>query len=389
MNLRFAQAGLSLIELMVAMTIGLLIFAGLATIFANSSTSQHELRRTSQQIENGRYAMDVLIQDLQLAGYFGEFRAVSTPTSANPCSTSDTELANGVTLPIQGYHAASLTDAPVPNSTCNTWLSGNLRAGSDMVIIRRAETRIIAIGASTSANTKYIQSGPTGYELQNGGGTTTCTSKADGGTVSVTRRCQYPTTTDICGGAGQPCATGGSPAGYIRKYRTHIYFVSPCNVPSSGTTCDSAADGGKPVPTLKRLELAEVSGSLTFQVIALAEGVEFMKVAYGVDDTPGTVSPDTGRIGDGVPDRYVLDPSLTDYSNAVTARIDLLVRNPEASPGYTDQKTYKLSVDPVAPGTAGVTITPADLGSPAIHYRRHAYTAEVRLVNLAGRKEIP
>ena len=74
-SFRSPQAGLSLIELMVAMTIGLLIFAGLATLFSNASSSQHELRRTSQQIENGRYAMDVLIQDLQLAGYFGEFRA--------------------------------------------------------------------------------------------------------------------------------------------------------------------------------------------------------------------------------------------------------------------------------------------------------------------------
>ena len=386
MNPRSAQAGLSLIELMVAMTIGLLIFAGLATIFANSSTSQHELRRTSQQIENGRYAMDVLIQDLQLAGYFGEYRASGTPTTPNPCSTSDTELNNGITLPIQGYNAATLTTVPTPNTSCGAWLDDNLKAGSDILIVRRAETSIVPIGTATSANTKYIQSGSTGFEVQAGGGTTSCTSKANGGATAITRRCQFPTSTDICGGSGLPCATGGSPAGYIRKLRTHIYFVSPCNVPSSGTTCDSAADGGRPVPTLKRLELAEVSGALTFQVIALAEGVEFMKIAYGIDDTPATVNTETGRIGDGVPDRYVLAPSLAEYSNAVTVRVDLLVRNPEPSPGFTDVKTYKLSVDPAAPANPGVTIAPADLDT---NYRRHAYTAEVRLVNMAGRKEIP
>jgi len=391
MNPRFpsSQAGLSLIELMVAMTIGLLIFAGLATLFSNASSSQHELRRTSQQIENGRYAMDVLIQDLQLAGYFGEFRAVGTPTATNPCSTSDAELGNGITLPLQGYHAASLTALPVPNSSCDAWLDDNLKAGSDILIVRRAETTIVPIGATTSANTRYIQSSPTGFELQAGGGTTTCTSKAAGTTATVTRRCQYPTSIDICGGTGLPCATGGTPAAYIRKLRAHIYYVSPCNVPSSGTTCDSAADGGRPVPTLKRLELVEVSGTLTFQVIALAEGVEFMKIAYGIDDTPNVVNAETGRIGDGVPDRYVLDPSLAEYSNAVTVRLDLLVRNPEPSPGFTEVKTYKLSVDPAAPASPGVTITPTDLGAPATNYRRHAYTAEVRLVNMSGRKEIP
>ena len=391
MNPRFAssQAGLSIIELMIAMTIGLMIFAGLATIFANASSSQHELRRTSQQIENGRFAMDVLIQDLQLAGYFGEFRATGTASTPNPCSASDAELEKGITHPLQGYHAASLTAVPTPNTSCDGWLDGNLSAGSDILIVRRAETSIVPIGATTSANSKYIQSGPTGFELQAGGGTTTCTSKANGSTVSLTRRCQYPTSVDICGGGGLPCAIGGTPAGYIRKLRAHIYFVSPCNAPSSGTTCDAAADGGRPIPTLKRLELAEVSGALTFQVVALAEGVEFMKIAYGIDDTPAIVNAETGRIGDGVPDRYVLDPSLAEYTNAVTVRVDLLVRNPEPSPGFTDAKTYKLSVDPGSPADPGVTITPTDLGAPAVNYRRHAYTAEVRLVNMAGRKEIP
>jgi type IV pilus assembly protein PilW len=388
MNARFRspQAGLSLIELMVALTIGLLIFAGLATLFANASSSQHELRRTSQQIENGRYAMDVLIQDLQLAGYFGEYRASGTPTTPNPCSTATGELNNGVTLPIQGYNAGSLTALPTPNSACDPWLEDNLAAGSDILIVRRAETSIVPIGTTTSANSRYIQSGPTGFEVQAGGGTTTCTSKANGGGVAITRRCQFPTTTDICGGAGLPCAIGGSPAGYIRKLRAHIYFVSPCNQPASGTTCSAAADGGRPIPTLKRLELAEVGGALTFQTIALAEGVEFMKIAYGIDDLPAAVNSETGRIGDGVPDRYVLNPTLAEYSNAVTVRVDLLVRNPEPSPGFTEAKTYKLSVDPTAPANPGVTITPADLDK---NYRRHAYTAEVRLVNMAGRKEIP
>ena len=77
--LRSAQRGFSLVEMMIAMTIGLMIAAGLVTIFANTSNTQQELRRTSQQIENGRYAMDVLSQDIQVTGYFGSFRKLTPP----------------------------------------------------------------------------------------------------------------------------------------------------------------------------------------------------------------------------------------------------------------------------------------------------------------------
>src|SRR5438477_11943248 len=86
--LRSAHLGFSLVEMMIAMTIGLMICAGLVTVFANTSNTQQELRRTAQQIENGRYAMDVLSQDFQVTGYFGSFRKLVPPTTTapDPCS---------------------------------------------------------------------------------------------------------------------------------------------------------------------------------------------------------------------------------------------------------------------------------------------------------------
>ncbi|MGH8571902.1 MAG: PilW family protein, partial [Gammaproteobacteria bacterium] len=57
--------GFSLIELMVAITIGLAVLAGVTTIFSNSSATYGELERAAQQIENGRYAIDLIRQDLR------------------------------------------------------------------------------------------------------------------------------------------------------------------------------------------------------------------------------------------------------------------------------------------------------------------------------------
>jgi type IV pilus assembly protein PilW len=118
-----------------------------------------------------------------------------------------------------------------------------------------------------------------------------------------------------------------------------------------------------------------------------------MKLEFGVDTTRTdtttgasltTTNANTGKVGDGVPDNYTLTPALADYANTVSVRVDLLVRNAEKSTGYTDNKTYNLGVDPTVLTSPAWTIT-----APGDAYRRHVYAAEVRLVNLAGRKENP
>jgi type IV pilus assembly protein PilW len=385
------QAGLSLVELMIAITIGLLITAGLVTVFASSSQTQNELRRTAQQIENGRYAMDILIQDLQVAGFYGSYRKLATPSAvpSNPCTTTSSTLQSDISVPVQGYASASSTAQATLPSGCTTSLipSADLAAGSDVLVVRRASTTPLNVvaGEVATSGAYYLQVNPSTFELQTGAGAaTTCTSKADGVTAAtITRRCQYPNSTDTCSAT---CPT--EPGGYIRQLKVHVYYVSPCNVFASGQTkCNANADNGRPIPTLKRLELTASGGAATFQSIAIAEGVEFMKIAYGVDDTPSAVNADTGLIGDGSPDRYVAEPAVAELPNVVTARIDLLVRNPEPSSGYSDSKTYALGVDPGAPTNPAITLDAAT--SLSTNYRRHVYSTEVRLVNMSSRKEIP
>ena len=281
---RSSQAGLSLIELMISITIGLLLLAGLATLFSNSSNSQKEMRRGAQQIENGRYAMDVLQQDLQLAGYLGHFRNLAAPAALpDPCLLTTANLTTLANLPVLGYSAPSLTTTPGVPANCLALLpTANLQPGSDVLVIVRADTNVVPIGTTTTAGTMYVQTNPVTLDVQNGGGTTSCTSKADGTGGSITRRCTTPPAGDIC----SAICPAGSPVGYIRQLHVDIYFVAPCSVPSGGTTCAATDDGGQPIPTLKRLELTSSGGAATFQTIALAEGVEFMKLGWGIDDTP-------------------------------------------------------------------------------------------------------
>src|SRR5947208_2550242 len=150
---------------------------------------------------------------------------------------------------------------------------------------------------------------------------------------------------------GRLSAPGAMPA-----YETHIYFVSPCSVPA-GATCTAADDGGKPIPTLKRLELTlDGGGNLNMVTVPLVEGIENFQVDYG-RDTDGDGSPDGA---------YTADPStIPNWMQVMAVQLYVLARNTETSTGYTDNQTHQPSTDR--------TITPP---RPPSQYPRQYYPPE-------------
>lgn len=65
--------GFGLIELMVAMAIGLLLTLGILTIYLDMSRSNAELGKTNLQIENGRLAIQMLRDELSHAGFWNGY----------------------------------------------------------------------------------------------------------------------------------------------------------------------------------------------------------------------------------------------------------------------------------------------------------------------------
>ena len=133
-------AGFSLVELMVGMTIGLLITAALSTLFLNINRVNNEMAKTSSQIENGRFTLQLLQADIVHGGFWGEhvpqfddltLTAVpaDTPTAVpNPCLAyttpwTVTNIRNLIGIPIQVYG-----DTPPSGSGCVTNLATNKKA---------------------------------------------------------------------------------------------------------------------------------------------------------------------------------------------------------------------------------------------------------------------
>src|SRR5207247_7593952 len=65
------ENGFSLVELMVAMTITIIVMAGVIAIFVNSKKAYTNQDRIARVQENGRFAMYYLMRDIRMAGYTG------------------------------------------------------------------------------------------------------------------------------------------------------------------------------------------------------------------------------------------------------------------------------------------------------------------------------
>ena len=356
-NLRH-QRGMTLVEWMVSMTIGLILLAGLTALIAQQSSTQAELEKSSRQIENGRYAMQLLSEDIQLAGYYGEFSNVAdlaVPGALpDPCLKTAAGIEPAMPFQVQGY------DSPATTSLLLACINSNDHVpGTDILVVRRvssadSDTVTPAVAASAAGGQIYLQSGLTASGLE------FIKKLATGATTS-----QFTL-----------LKKDGTTLAPLRKFLVHIYFVSPCSMPS-GANCSNAADGGKPIPTLKMLELSAAGNTTTMITTPLVEGIENMQIDYGIDTT-----------GDGSPDGQFVatTAAVADWANLVALRVHLLARSTEPSAGYVDPKTYSMGFNSTG---ALQTVTPStdSYGNNVQPYKRRLFSQLIRVVNPSSRRD--
>ena len=363
---KVSQSGLSLVEMMISITLGLLIMAGLTSILVSNSRARNEVEQANRQIENGRYALQMLTDDLRLAGYLAEFDpyTVADPTTMPaPCDEALTDLVNALPLHVQGLNN-------VTSATPLACLS-DVKTGTDVLIIRRASTCVAGTAncAPFDNTMPHFQasrcSAFPGVELNVIGATA---AALNGNHFEIDRNIANLTLRNRATNCAAP------PYANIYRYRTHIYFIA---------NNDKDGDG---IPTLKRWEL----GAGAANPVPLVEGIENFQIEYGIDNAVAS-----GVVGDGVPDNIFSDPSsltldaatpstIAAWRQVVSARIFLLARNTEKTAGFVDDKTVSMNSDGIqtdpCSGLSGSQLT--DCKS----YKRHAFQSMVRLNNPASRR---
>lgn len=338
---RFSVArprGFTLVEILVALAVGMVILLALTVLFSRNTGNQSELERMTRQLEGARFSLDAMSEDIAHAGYFGEFNPNTLPIAAayqspDPCATA---------LTAQGWNTAvSPVQIPVPiqgiaAAATVACLSDRL-AGTEALVIRRADTGADMTFAGGNTTNLYLQVARCGLDTQR-----LIAAAIPAASPGATFNLRRP-----------DCATVND---RVRRLTQRTYYIASCN--------DCAANDG--IPTLKRVEM--IDGAL--RTVSIAEGVENLQVEYGLDTNIDGRPDSFNTLGSGV----INGTAPNVWQNVVAARVHLLTRSTAPTAGFVDSRTYVLGPN--------VTVTPT-----ADRLKRTLMTSTVRLVNVGMRRE--
>ncbi|OWW21864.1 PilW family protein [Noviherbaspirillum denitrificans] len=382
------QAGFTLVELMVAITVSLMMMVALVALLVNVNRNNNELEKVNTQIENGRFALQLLRDDVMQAGFWGPYTpaiedrsATAAPAAGvipaavpDPCKAPSTwDAADRIALT-----GIAIQASPSAPGSCGSVVASK-KDNTDVLVIRRAESCVPG-----EANCDAFTNGKMYFQAA------MCPTEGAGSSfVLDSIVANLNRQSGACSGALAP----------MRTFVSHMYWVR--------TFANSTGDG---IPTLVRSEFGLSGGSLAHQTaVPLIEGIEGFNVEFGIDNTvtrcnlntavnytqaPIMVDPTTcaasstaasntlpNNRGDGIPDGNFIrcttaSPcTAAQLTDAVAVKLYVLARAKDRTSGYTDTKTYNLG---------SVTLGPFNDG-----YKRHVFSTTVRMVNVAGRRETP
>jgi type IV pilus assembly protein PilW len=336
-SLKFQQ-GLNLIELIVAMAIGIFLVFGATQVYVKSRASYETNEAIARLQETARFGMNALEQDIRLAGYWGlypvqsegnghidggisQVSAVSAIASSANAIQCGNNFAVDLGTSIQGDNNGRLPNSQggglgFLSSTRATCLPFNNRrvTSADTLTIRRADA------STTLSKTLVI-----------------CSQVSMYGTVDNN--------------------SANCPAGtQINDLLVHAYYVDQDSTQLVG------------LPSLRRKELTAGPG---FNDVEIIPGVEDMQIQFGIQPVISNNSANNGQVQQYVdPDSALLNSATMQI---VTVRVWLLVRSETTESGFTDNRTYVYGDRAVANGVTATLIGTAAAGlayAPNDRYRR-------------------
>jgi type IV pilus assembly protein PilW len=292
-TLQHRQRGVNLIEIMVAMVIGLFLVLGATTLYINTKKTSDVDDAIARLQETARYAMSVIETDVRMANYWGlkkdgaDFANrdsnlfVATSASALGASVSPNYCGAVYATNTMSYVAAENNGYGLP-AACPA--NSAAVATSDTLTVRRASAAVAAAGSAT--------------RLQ------VCSSRTN--------------FNNVVKDAAATCVNGE-----LHNLITNGYYV------------DQQSDQSVTLPSLRRKTLID---GPAFRDDEIIPGVEDMQIELGWDNS----SEDNAGVV-----RYVQpgDAVLTDAAGlpagrVVSVRIWLLIRAEQPDFTFTDTRTY-------------------------------------------------
>jgi type IV pilus assembly protein PilW len=342
-RMRKNSSGLSLVELLVAMAIGLIISLAVGTVFVSSrggATRQAQLSGLQQDV---RTAFDYLARDARMIGHLGCYTGAAASASGFNNHIAGTDITNNYQLGVEGYDfqmtgsAYTITSATPANTTSATnWRAnvavdgistlplttiagtgtGNgLTPGSDVLVIRTVSSGPVRLTADAGTNANIAIENPN-PNPNPGTCSDNTTAKVSGfcrnshALIASCARARLFSVASIAGNtltanvnlASTPAYTYVAAATEVFPMQTVAYYVK-------------ASSSGRTTSLYRRIFDGDNAAGLEQELI---EGVEMLQVRYGVDLT----TPDA----DGVIDEYRQANDVADWRRVVAVRMGLLIR---------------------------------------------------------------
>ncbi len=321
---RARARGVSLIELLVAVTIGGLLIFGATQVYVDSRAT-YEVNETAARLqETARYALSVIEPEIRMSNYWGLVKgagivmnqAAPGATSAGEPISCGNNYAHDLVRNVEGSNNAYALGCAAYNT--------NPVTGADTLTVRRA-----AVTPSTGAATGRLR---------------ICSTRVMAELVTDMSAC-----------------TGGL-AGQTNDLVVNAYYIDQ----------DSTQRAG--LPSLRRKAL--VAGP-AFQDEEVIPGVEDMQIQFGVDPTGTT----------GVAQRYIDPAALGANEQIVAVRIWLLIRAENPEVGFIDNRTYQYADRSAATGTTANLNAVGTEGFayvPADGFRRVLVSRTIQIRNALG-----
>lgn len=356
------QKGFSLIELMIAMVIGLVLLGGIISVFSSSRKSFDLTQDISVVQQGARYSIDEISRNIRIAGFQGcAINGVAESEVQAQVSPTD----NLFSTFIQGAEVTNSEWTPARHPMLNN-LSPEPIVGSDVLMVQYGSpnTSSLALPMANLSSPLTLADNNAGLSAGDLVIISDCltsdlfrisTAVSSGAAMTIT----HTATQNTSGNLRKIYSPGTSAAintTTLMKFNFTTYYV--------GDTGRTNTDGDA-IYSLYSYDIAAIDAA-NGKPTELIEGVENMQLLYGVrSSTNNTI-------------RYVSsDSSNYDQTLIESVQLGLLIASAEASTDNADDKTYDLLGTTIPPGTPGGS-TPAHAED---HRIRMAFSSTIKVRN--------
>jgi type IV pilus assembly protein PilW len=318
--------GMTLVELMVGVAIGLFLLAVMGGIYVGSKTTFVAQETTSRLQENGRFALDTLSTDLRMSGFRGCIGQAGVANFTNTLNTP-TAVLNNYADPVWGSHYNGAAWSPALAAP----LDGlGARTLGDVLVLRRPVGQGWALTSEMADPSAALTFTPTAVFSK--GDVLMVSDCAAGALLQATNDTPgaLGTIQHVTGVAGVSPGVASNNLGHtylqdasIWRVQTVVYYLA-----NSARRPGESALWSYTSPSYGAAQTNE-----------LVTGVERMVVTYGVDTN-----------GDTAADQFRTADQVANWSQVVSARVELLLVGTDDS-SATAPQPYVFD---------GTTTTPTD-----------------------------